>query len=62
MTVYINAVEDFTAHSKIADIASQYLYENLGQAGIGSRAPIGVASLPGNAPVEIQLVAVVATL
>ncbi|KGR77129.1 RidA family protein [Ureibacillus manganicus] len=59
MTVYINAEENFTAHSKIADYASQFLYSELGNAGIGSRAAIGVASLPGNAPVEIQLVAVV---
>ena len=56
MTVYVNADEDFTSHSKVADIASDYLFEHLGEAGIGSRAAIGVKSLPGNAPVEIQLV------
>jgi enamine deaminase RidA (YjgF/YER057c/UK114 family) len=27
---------------------------------IGCRAAVGVASLPGNAPVEIQLVAIIA--
>ena len=56
LTVYVNADESFHAHSSIADIASEYLYEQLGNAGIGSRAAIGVESLPGNAPVEIQLV------
>lgn len=56
MTVYVNADEDFTSHSKVADVASDYLFEHLGEAGIGSRAAIGVKSLPGNAPVEIQLV------
>ncbi|QQD85060.1 RidA family protein [Jeotgalicoccus sp. ATCC 8456] len=56
MTVYVNADDDFTSHSKVADIGSDYLFNNLGQAGIGSRAAIGVKSLPGNAPVEIQLV------
>lgn len=56
MTVYINAEENFELHSSIADIASEYYVEILGEAGIGSRAAIGVASLPGNAPIEIQLV------
>lgn len=57
MTVYINAVEGFCAHAKIADFASEYLCEQLGEAGVVSRAAIGVASLPGDAPVEIQLFA-----
>ncbi len=57
MTVYINADENFTEHSSLADFASQYLYEVIGKIGIGSRAAIGVASLPGNASIEIQLVA-----
>lgn len=57
LTVYINAEETFHAHSSLADFASEYLYKELGNAGIGSRAAIGVASLPGNAPVEIQLIA-----
>lgn len=56
MTVYVNGDDDFSGHSKVADIASDYLFEHLGEAGIGSRAAIGVKSLPGNAPVEIQLV------
>lgn len=57
MTVYVAAQEPFEAHAKIADFASGYLYDTLGQPGIGSRAAIGVQSLPGNAPVEIALVA-----
>jgi len=57
LTVYINAEDSFQAHSSVADFASEYLYEELGHAGIGSRAAIGVATLPGNAPVEIQLIA-----
>lgn len=57
LTVYINAEEGYANHAKIGDIASNLLSEKLGEAGIGSRAAIGVASLPGNAPVEIQLVA-----
>jgi putative translation initiation inhibitor, yjgF family len=57
MTVYVNAEEDFTTHSKIADLGSNYLFEVLGEKGISPRAAIGVMTLPGNAPVEIQLVA-----
>lgn len=57
MTVYVNAEEGFTAHSKIADLGSNYLFEALGEKGISPRAALGVMTLPGNAPVEIQLVA-----
>lgn len=57
LTVYINAEETFQDHTKLADYASQYIQEELGSSSIGSRAAIGVASLPGNAPVEIQLIA-----
>ena len=60
LTVYLNAEDGFEAHSTLADFASDYLYEQLGSKGIGSRAAVGVASLPGNAPVEIQLIAAVA--
>ncbi len=56
MTVYVNAEEGFTAHAKIADFASDYLSEELGDASPMARVSIGVASLPGNAPVEIQLI------
>lgn len=59
LNVYIAAEAGFTAHSGIADFASQFLAAELGPEGIGSRAALGVATLPGNAPVEVQLVAVV---
>lgn len=55
MTVYVNAEADFTTHPKIGDFASEYLCEQLGDAGSCARAAVGVATLPGNAPVEIQL-------
>lgn len=56
ITVYVNAEDSFTRQSKVADLASDYFCEELGEAGVGSRAAVGVASLPGNAPVEISLV------
>lgn len=57
MTVYVNAEEGFNGHSKIADLASEYLCEEMGERGIAARAAVGVFSLPGEAPVEIQMVA-----
>lgn len=59
MTVFVAAEDGFTEHSKVADFASAYLRARLGDRGICSRAAIGVASLPGGAPVEIQVVAAV---
>lgn len=59
LTVYVAAEPGFVAHSALADIASQFLRAQLGTAGIGSRCAVGVTTLPGNAPVEIQLVAAV---
>ena len=56
MSVYVNAEDGFTAHAKIADFASDYLFEELGDASPMARVSIGVATLPGNAPVEIQLI------
>lgn len=56
LNVFLNAEEEFTEHVKIADYASDVLIENLGANCIGSRAAIGVASLPSNAPLEITLI------
>jgi enamine deaminase RidA (YjgF/YER057c/UK114 family) len=53
LNVFLNAEENFTAHAKVADFASELLIENLGSDCIGSRAAIGVSSLPSNSPVEI---------
>lgn len=59
LTVYINAENGFVSHAKLADFASGFFKGQLGAAGIGARAALGVATLPGNAPVEIQLIAAV---
>lgn len=60
LNVYLNAEEEFTAHAKMADYASELLMEHLGPGCIGSRAAIGVASLPSDAPVEITLIGKIA--
>ena len=54
--VYINAEEGFVSHAKLADFGSELLTEELGEAGAAARAAIGLGTLPGNAPVEIQLI------
>ena len=59
MDVFIAAEAGFTAHSKLADFASHHLRTEVGTGGIGSRAAVGVSTLPGNAPVEIRLVVAV---
>lgn len=60
LTVYIAAEPEFTAHARLADFASAWLQGEMGDDGVGCRTTVGVASLPGNAPVEIQLVAIIA--
>ena len=57
ITVYINAEDGFVKHAALADFASGYFLEELGESGIAARAAIGVKTLPGNAPCEIQITA-----
>jgi enamine deaminase RidA (YjgF/YER057c/UK114 family) len=58
LQVFINAQQGFTDHAALADFASHKIADQLGSGCIGSRAAIGVATLPGDAPVEITIVAV----
>lgn len=59
MTVFIAAVDGFTAHSAVADGASAVLRQRLGDRGAVARSAIGVATLPSGAPVEVELVVAV---
>ena len=59
MTVFIAAVDGFTAHSTVADGASTVLRERLGERGIVARSAVGVRTLPSGAPVEVELVVAV---
>ena len=56
LNIFLNAEPEFTAHPKIADYASEVLIEHLGPGSIGSRATVGVATLPSDAPVELTLI------
>jgi enamine deaminase RidA (YjgF/YER057c/UK114 family) len=53
---YVASEPGFTEHSKVIDGASAFLQEVFGDAGRHSRVAIGVASLPVNAPVEVDLI------
>lgn len=56
LTVFVNAVDGFTDHSRVADGASERLVELLGaDAGTVVRSAVGVATLPGGACVEVEL-------
>jgi len=56
LKIYLNTEPEFTAHPKVADFASELLIEHLGAESIGSRAAVGVASLPSEARVEVTLI------
>ena len=61
MTVHVNSTEDFTQHSAVADGASTLLYELFGpELGRHARTSVGVAQLPRNGCVEVDLVVALA--
>ncbi|TQL55568.1 RidA family protein [Subtercola boreus] len=57
LTVFLAAIPSFTEHSAVADAASALVSERMPGAPLPVRAAVGVASLPGGAPVEVQLIA-----
>jgi enamine deaminase RidA (YjgF/YER057c/UK114 family) len=56
MLVFVASTSDFGEQSRVADAASELLVEVLGEGGRHARTAIGVAALPQNSPVEIQLI------
>ncbi len=52
----VNATPDFTDHSQVINGCSDFLVEVFGDAGKHARAAVGMASLPGNIAVEIEMV------
>ena len=61
LTVYVNSAEDFTGHSAVADGASALIYELLGpEFGKHARTSVGVAQLPRDGCVELDLVVALA--
>lgn len=58
--VFIASATDFTGQPVVANGASELLGEAFGDAGKHARSAVGVAVLPLDAPVEVELVAEVA--
>lgn len=56
MLVFVASSPDFGLQSRVANAASELLIEVLGENGRHARTAIGVAGLPLNSPVEIQMV------
>ena len=57
---FVNSAPDFTNHPAVINGASNLLLAAFGDAGIHARSSIGVASLPLDAPVEVELIVEVA--
>lgn len=57
--VFVASSPGFTRQHEVANGATDLLAELLGEAGRPARAAVGVAALPLNAPVEVELVAAV---
>ncbi|MEV4777199.1 RidA family protein [Microbacterium sp. LWH12-1.2] len=57
VTGFVASDPGFTEQSKVIDGASFLLKEVFGEAGVHTRSAVGVAALPKNSPVEVELVA-----
>jgi enamine deaminase RidA (YjgF/YER057c/UK114 family) len=56
VVVYVASVPDFTGQPVVANGASELLAALFGDAGVHARSAVGAASLPLDAPVEVELV------
>ena len=61
VTGFVNCTDDFTTQPKVINGASDLFVAVFGENGRHARAAVGVSSLPAGAPVEIELVAEIAT-
>ncbi|MCX6171044.1 MAG: RidA family protein [Ignavibacteriales bacterium] len=56
VTVFVSSAVGYTSQPKIANGASDFLVQVFGDAGKHSRSAVGVAELPMNSPVEIEMI------
>ncbi|MDO4253848.1 MAG: RidA family protein [Kocuria sp.] len=54
---FVSSAEDFYGQPGVLNGASQLVGEALGEAGVHARSAVGVAALPLNSPVEVELIA-----
>lgn len=52
----VNSTGDFTEHPQVANGCSDLLVEVFGDRGRHARSAVGLANLPGNIPVEIEVI------
>ncbi|MFD2356494.1 RidA family protein [Nonomuraea ferruginea] len=55
--VFVASAPDFTGQPQVANGASELLGEVFGEVGKHARSAVGVAALPLNVPVEVELIA-----
>lgn len=53
---FVNSAPDFTSQPQVVNGASDLLVEIFGESGRHARSAVGMAALPGNIPVEIEMV------
>ena len=53
---FVASTPDFTGQPGVVNGASNLLKEAFGDAGVHARSAVGVAALPLNAPVEVEMV------
>lgn len=53
---FVNSTEDFTAQPKVMNGASDLLVEIFGEKGRHARSAVGMAQLPNNTAIEIEMV------
>lgn len=56
VTGYVNSAPGFTSQPQVVDGASELLVKLFGEAGRHARAAVGVAELPADAAVEIEMI------
>jgi enamine deaminase RidA (YjgF/YER057c/UK114 family) len=60
VTCFVSSAPGFTGQAQVANGASELLIEVLGDAGRHARSAVGMAALPLDAPVEVEIIAEVA--
>jgi len=60
LTVFVASSKRFTAHPQVANGASDVLIEIFGDLGRHTRSAVGMAALPMNTPVEVEMIVQVA--
>lgn len=60
VTCFVASAPEFTGQAQVANGASELLMDVLGDAGKHARSAVGMAVLPLNSPVEVELIAEVA--